>query len=238
MKRFRGRRVWVSRLGQVLARWGLLRSLEQHIVICGFPRAGSTLLHAWLTTAIPHLRAYGREHRALSAAQLYIPGLATVLLTKRPNDIHELEAIRAVYAGSRTQVKFLLTTRDPRAVLVSCHVKKPDYYVSLDRWRETAAAVDRYREDADVFVVPYEDLITTPAAVEARVAAFLGTTLSHGVDTTHTTVPAGFKTTALNGVRPLDPSRVRSWEQPQHAARLADVLTPEVVAYLTRWGYQ
>jgi hypothetical protein len=215
-------------------RWFGLQALEQHVVICGFPRSGSTLLQGWLESALPDATTFGRERSGLLVARRHWPGRHPLLLTKRPGDIDHLESIRRVYEGRRTRVSFIITTRDPRAVLTSKHSASSDYYVSVDRWRAVAKAVERHAQDADVLVVDYAEIVLAPARTEERIATFLGRTLTKRLASAHEALPSGFDGRALNGVRPLDPTRLDTWQAPQHAERLRVVsqACPEIEAYL------
>lgn len=215
---------------------GLFRHrLEHHLVICGLPRSGSTLLQAWLEQAIPDCVGFARERAAAMVVRKDWPGAARRILTKRPDDVLYLEAIREAYQERPAKVSFILTTRDPRAVLVSKHGTDGEYYVDLDRWQRNSEAIERHRSDPDVLVLDYADLVQQPETVTAHVDAFLGIRLTRGLSEAHRAVPAHFEAAALNGVRPIETSRLRSWEQPEHRDRLLQILTPAVCAHVERY---
>ncbi len=219
--------------------WFGLQRLEQHVVICGFPRSGSTLLQGWLESALPNATTFGRERAGLLVARRHWPGRRPLLLTKRPGDIERLDSIRSVYQGRPTRVSFIITTRDPRAVLTSKHSASSNYYVSVDRWRAVAKAVERHANDADVLMVDYAEIVLAPARTEERIATFLGCALTKRLATAHEALPSGFDGRALNGVRPLDPTRLNTWQAPQHAERLRAVsqACPEIATYLMHHDY-
>ena len=219
--------------------WLGLDPFDLHVVVCGFPRSGSTLLQSWLEAALPDAKVFGREKPALATARRLWPGRHRVMLTKRPADVLELEAIRQFYRGRPGGAKFVLTTRDPRAVLTSKHGDSEGYYVSAERWRAVAHAVEKHRADSDVLVVDYADVVLSPQRTQARIAAFLGRELAVPLASAHQTVPAGFDVTALNGVRPLDATRLNAWLSPIHAKRLALIhsVLPELDQYLSSHGY-
>jgi hypothetical protein len=183
---------------------------------------------------------FGRERGATSLLRNLWPGGASVIVSKRPDDVEDIPVIRQAYEGRPARVSFLVLTRDPRAVLVSKHSSSPDYYVSVDRWRRTAAAIEACRQDADVLLVDYADIVTAPERVGAVVSGFLQMPLSVPLQEAPARVPAGFDARALNGVRPLETSRLRSWEDPKHAARMAQLREdcPELEAYLFAHGYE
>jgi hypothetical protein len=233
-KRARAVLAWLSDRGWFRAR------LEHHIIICGFPRSGSTLVQAWLEAALPEALTFGRERAATSLFRNLWPGGASIIVSKRPDDVEDIHTIRAFYRRRPVRLSFLVMTRDPRSILVSKYGTSADYYVTVDRWRRTAAAIEAHREDPDVLVVDYADVVQQPEQVATRVEAFLGLPLAASLRDASSAVRAGFDARALNGVRPLEASRLRSWDDPKHAARLAQVMVecPELVTYLRARGYE
>ena len=216
------------------ALWALTPGEHTQVVICGFPRSGSTLLQSWLEAAVPHAVSFHRERPALRVMRSPFP-FGRWRITKRPHDIHQVGAIRALARRRGIRVRFLVTDRDPRAVLTSRHGESSDYYVSVGRWQADAAAADAQRGRDDVCVVTYKDLIQRPSAVQAQIEWFIGCTAAVSLTGAHKTIPKRFNAVALNGVRPLDPSRLEAWRAPEHAARVAYVTgAPAVVAYLAR----
>ena len=130
----------------MLVDWGWFgcTPLERHVVICGFPRSGSTLLALMIRCCVAHACTYDREVPALRAARTAKRN-HRFMVTKRPKDIFDVDAIRAYYRNKRAKPLFILTVRDPRSVLTSRHVNKNGYYVDISRWRsiwEQIRAID------------------------------------------------------------------------------------------------
>src|SRR5688572_5059753 len=68
-----------------------------HVVICGFPRSGTTLLHLMVQTAIPGILAFRRERFGLRVARMVWPGRHPFMVTKRPADLFWIDEIRQDY---------------------------------------------------------------------------------------------------------------------------------------------
>ncbi len=232
------RRCWVRATDRG---WLGASKLQTHVVVCGFPRSGSTLLQLMIEACVTGVRTYGRERRGLEAARCY-RRTHRIMMTKRPSDIFTIPDLRAYYEGHQATVKFVLLTRDPRAVLTSFHHSSPgEYYVSPERWR----AIYEYWRWAvsadDVLALRYEDLVRHPLLVQNRLTDFIGWTVHHPFEEFHTAVPGRFDTRALNGVRKLDPGNINRWTDPRYAARIAQLLRddlPGLPQSLIELGYE
>jgi len=219
--------------------------LEGHLVICGFPRSGTTLLQLMVQTAVPTVRAFGRERSGLGVAQNHWPkaGQEPYLITKRPDDIFWIDEIRDFYArlGTRTRARFVICVRDPRAVLTSRHeLNKSAYWVSIERWRAIFEHL-RWAEGAtDVHVLDYSDIVTRIADVQQLMTGLMGWPVSASFSDFHKHVPDDFDTKALNGIRSLDPATLRRWSAPEHADRIRYLLNdmPELPERLIEMGYE
>jgi hypothetical protein len=217
--------------------------LDAHLVICGFPRSGTTLLHLMVQTAVPAARSFPQERSGFGVAQSHWPGKVRYLITKRPNDIFWIDEIRGFYAalGTKTRARFVICVRDPRAVLTSRHeVNKADYWVTVERWR---SIYDHYRyatRFADVCVVEFEDLLRRVDTVQRRLTDLVGWTPAFGFEEFHQHVPQNFDTRALNGVRSLDTTTLDRWKRPEDAERIKQLLQemPELPERLIEMGYE
>lgn len=223
--------------------WFGMVPLDLHLVMCGFPRSGTTLLQLMAETAFPEARSFNVERSGLGAAQNDWPGRHPMLITKRPDDIFWIDEIRDAYAwrGTRTRVRFIVSVRDPRAVLTSVHNNDPsNYWVPVDRWRAIYAHLQYVRRSPDVTVVEYRDVVERPSDVQRAVETLCGRRSSRSFDQFHAAVPESFDTRALNGVRPLDTSTLNKWRAPKHRARIQQLLEemPELPDRLVEMGYE
>jgi hypothetical protein len=230
--------------GQVLAvidrGWFGAMPLRTHVVMCGFPRSGTTLLQLMMETAYPRARSFHRERAAMAAVQNTWPGRHAVMMTKRPDDLFWLDEIRERYRGRRPKPLFILSIRDPRAVLTSVHVKKTGYCVSPAKWRAAYEHMLYNLQFDDVVTVEYRDLVEQPLQVQERLATFIGEQPDAPFDKYLASIPGDFDTTALNGVRPLDRTRLAPWRAPEHRERVQALLgeLPELPDRLIEMGYE
>lgn len=220
--------------------WFGLTPLQTHVVICGFPRSGTTLLQLMLETSTPDALAFGRERSGLGVARYTLPGRHPILISKKPNDIFWVDEIRDYYRGRRTQVRFVISLRDPRAVLTSVFVDKPGYCVPSDKWQSVNEHIRYQRQFSDVMLVEYRDVVERPEDLRRQLAGFIGYEKLKRFDQFHTSVPEHFDTRALNGVRPLDRSAFDKWREPRHVPRIRQILSelPELPLYLVDMGYE
>ncbi|MEW4531400.1 sulfotransferase [Maioricimonas sp. JC845] len=217
------------------------RLLRRHIVICGFPRSGSTLLQLMVEACVRDIRTFGRERRGLEMAK-YALCNRPYMMTKRPSDIFLIDELRNFYADRFADVRFVLLTRDPRAILTSFHKSRPgEYYVSPERWRAMYSHWQWACQQPETIAVRYEDLISNPDAVEHQLTSFLTWRVTRPFRDYHTAVPHGFETIALNGLRELDQSNLSRWQKPRYRDRLRALLEkelPELPQALIEMGYE
>ncbi len=224
-----------------------LQPLQKHVVVCGFPRAGSTLLQLMAQSCVDDVLTFSGEVEALWAAR-HANRRQRFLLTKLPSDAEQVDAIRAYYRRHPGDARFVFTLRDPRDVLTSTHKGYPDargYYVSPERWRQVYELMQRYQHDRDVTILRYEALITQPGQVEQQMADAIGWTVTHAFARFHEVAAQrvardSMTEGALGGLRPLDASGLRRWRQPQHAERLRELLSalPDLPQILVELGYE
>ena len=219
--------------------------LQGHLVICGFPRAGTTLLQLMVQTAVPSARSFVRERSGLGVAQNHWPrsGQQPYLVTKRPDDIFWIDEIRDFYArlGTRTRVRFVICVRDPRAVLTSRHeLNKSEYWVSVERWRAIYEQLRWAEGSTDVCVVDFSDIVARVSMVQQQLTGLMGWAVSSDFNDFHKHVPEDFDTKALNGIRSLDTGTLRRWSQPDHADRMRSLLRemPELPERVMEMGYE
>jgi hypothetical protein len=92
------------------------------------------------------------------------------LAEKTPRHILHLDLIRRIVPGAR----FLVMVRDGRDVAASYIRRSGTAKVGRRRWLNENRYVLAAREDPDVTVLRYEDLIATPEASLRRVCGFAG----------------------------------------------------------------
>lgn len=220
--------------------------LDTHLVVCGFPRAGTTLVDLVVRHCVADVWGWPEE----------VPGLLAAvdanrdhrfMCTKDPRDVHRLDALRGHYASNPGRLHAVVVVRDPRDVLTSTHDGYPPsrgYYCEPDRWRRVWRAVRGVEDDADVTLVRYEDLVRRPEVVQEALTATLGWDLRRPFARYHEGVVEeathldAMTRGALGGLRPLDDSSIGRWRDPLHAARLrrCRAILPELGEAVARFG--
>jgi hypothetical protein len=230
----------IAALSAIDRGWFGLRPLQTHVVICGFPRSGSTLLLLMAEACVADARIFGKQVDALAAAKQSLRN-HPIMITKTPHDLFFADEIRNYYADRKAKARFIITVRDPRAVLTSINRGRDnDYGLAPERWSSYYEHVQHVTASEDAVVVKYEDLVRRPDEVQGRLTQFIGWNCTCPFDQFHTRVPANFDVRFLNGLRPLDPNTIQSWRHERNRARLQQVLRelPELPDRLIEMGYE
>ena len=232
-----------------------LTPLQTHILICGFPASGTTLLQLLLENGLPQARRFGREVGGWRAAT-YAWRNHPLVISKVPHDLFRLEPLRAFYAKRRADLRVLLMLRDPRDLLTArrpqtgrgtggCGRHRGDgqtdgYCITPEQWRRYWVAFSRHRHQPDAWVVRYEDLVTDLATEQRRIEAFVGQRMAVAFADGLTVDRPDFDATALGRRRPVEVGRIGRWRDPAHAARLTAVLhqLPELPGAVVDLGYE
>lgn len=228
--------------------WFGLTQLQKHIIICGSPRSGTTLLQLIIDCCVADVDTFPVEVHALFAAD-HAERRRPFLVTKMPDDIVRVPEIRARYRSLVGEPHFVAMFRDPRAVLTSIHKAYPasrGYYVSIERWRDVRDRIEHIKGDPDVTLVRYEDLVRDPDRVQETLAERIGWTVRHPFSHYYEIAAArglerdSMTEGALGGMRPLDTASVDAWRRPEHAGRLQRILEeiPQLPDDLITMGYE
>jgi len=213
---------------------------KQHIVICGFPRAGSSLLQLMIENCLPNCQAFGREVSALDAASAPFSS-HSIMLSKRPNDIFQIADIKKYYEKLDTNVQFLVTIRDARDVLVSKHQGVDGYYVDCQRWKKIANQIDSMRDDEAALVIKFEDLVRSTGDVQKRIVQFTRIEFKGEFERFFEEEQRQCDVMrAINGLRPPDPAAIGKWRSDDHLNRMK-LITDEIRnlgQWLVKWEYE
>jgi len=212
-----------------------VRRQRTHVLICGFPRSGTSLLFNMMAATLPGYRRDKFER--------YAPNRLHRLgdyITKAPMDVFHVRKLDRLNIN-RKKLAILVVVRDVRDVLSSRHPVIPDeFFIGFDHswWpnRETPGGwtfsapgiveifdeMMRIRERSDVMFVKYEDLVLEPDIVQQHIAerfALPITGLFAEYDTITSKHPylyegrhkAQDESLALEG-KPLTTTRVQRWK--------------------------
>ena len=212
-----------------------------HIVICGYPRSGSTLLYNMLRATVLSYLFFDREVPALKALG------ASPRITKNPNDVFE-----AVEIARRAGARFIVTLRDPRAVLVSRHAHGGGgYKINWDFGLKTAhrrgvvgtnqGLIERHLALAQVpdpVRVKYEDLVSDPGGTQERLQGAFGFRYAGRFADFHKADIPPLLGHQLNGVRPPETSRIASWRRHPERIRAQFTACTKLFDLLIEHGYE
>jgi hypothetical protein len=217
-----------------------LTPLRKHVLICGFPRSGTTLLQLMLENGLPEALRFGRETAGWRAAT-YCWRNHEKVITKVPHDVFRLAPLRRFYSKRDVELKTILMLRDPRDVLTSRRKTggPRGYVVSSERWRKYYEAFKRHQQDPDVIVVRYECLVENVGNEQSRLETFTGETMAVPFCHFNEVERPDFDTSTLNGLRPIEQTLIARWAAPDHSDRIRQVLAelPELPKALIDLGY-
>ncbi|MCF6175979.1 MAG: sulfotransferase domain-containing protein [Victivallaceae bacterium] len=215
--------------------------LEYHIHICGYSRAGTTLLQIMLEFAYPESRHFGREISGRWAA-IRAKRNHKMMISKKPKDIFRLHQLINFYKDRQAALKPIILIRDPRDVLTSSHVITTDrpYHVPIERWQHEQPFIRYYMNDPDVLLIRYEDLTSDTAKTQQQIEEFIGEKSKRNFADFYKEQRDDFDTRHLNGVRPVDSNTIARWQRPEHAERIKEILreAPELLDELIAIGYE
>jgi len=237
-----------------------------HIVICGFPRSGTSLLYNMLCSTVEGFGFDCYEQRSAKTIRLYENHAS-----KMPLDIFSVDWIlRNNIHGKR--VVFLIMLRDIRDVVVSIHANVPDrYFIGYEGgykpdgqypdyqitfthpglgeiFREVLRLRDS-RPDSVLFV-RYEELARNPERVQQLLGERLGLTFAAAFAEFHER-PSRLGIRYEGGVAAIEPLLVRCkdevttgriglWRKPEHRERIISQFRsyPGLFQILREFGYE
>ena len=221
--------------------WFGLTPLHTHVVVCGFPRSGSTLLLLIIESCIANVKTFGQERPAMGWHVQNELRNHPFLVSKKPDDILRIPELREFYSERKAKLQLVLTLRDPRAVLTSFHNRvKNDYYVSPERWCNTFNHFKMVSGSEDSVTIRYEDLINDPGSIQNQLSQLVGWDVKLPFEDFHSQASEKFKGEALNNLRPLDKSTLEKWRQPKHRDRIRTLLKeiPKLPEILIELSYE
>jgi hypothetical protein len=221
--------------------------MNKHIVICGFPRSGSTLLLQMLIHSVKNYDIPDREFRAAN----YLCENDNCI-TKRPGDIFEIDNIL-----NNKSVEIIITTRDVRNIITSFLLSpvKSDptdvYFIGYDSVsrphpkadncgiKHYYEAINYVKSKYDIYEIKYEELVTNPEKIQKDMQVRFGFEYKGKFADFYKRENINEATDLmLNGLRPLDPTRLYGWKK--HKGRIVEQFTkfPELFDILIEQGYE
>lgn len=213
--------------------------MEKPVVICGFPRSGSTLFYNALRSTVTNYRFFDKEQQALQIPKKYN------FVSKRPKDCYNVKEIKEKF-----NPYFIFMVRDPRDVITSVHAHSEGQYkvgaeYSLKTGKKgvcgkTEGMLSYWKAlknmpEYTIFIY-YEELVTDPDKVQndlKKIFKYNGKFTDF-----HTKQIPPRLAHPLNGVRPISDSNIGRWVN--HQKRVKDQFTkyPSMFKMLIELGYE
>lgn len=155
---------------------------QSHVVICGFPRSGTSLLYNMISSTIKGFKLTEFEKYFIH----YIHKIGNYI-TKAPIDILHLKHIDKLNINNK-KIIILIVVRDIRDVITSRHPIHPDeFFIGYDHswwpqdrefstWSydapgviEIHRAIQEVMGRTDAMLIRYEELVKNPEAVQENI---------------------------------------------------------------------
>lgn len=243
----------------------LLLPRKRQIVICGYPRGGTSLLYNMVSSTIAGFVCEEFERTCLETIRANENGVS-----KRPLDVFVVHKLPRSNVH-RKRLAVIVVIRDIRDVITSVHPNVPhDHFIGYEASYEVGATypyspalhypgVGEYHEtiqqilqnpDIDTILVRYEDLVDDPDGVQRVLAGRLGCRFRRRFSEFH--LHSARHAYKYEGSRKaVDPSLVREnqavsgarvgkWRSPRHAQRIRQEFSahPELFDILQADGYE
>lgn len=226
----------------------------RHIIVCGYPRSGTTMFYNMMCSSVRGYTAFDKEVAAAKVIGLE----KSNVMSKSPLDLFKLDHIlRANNLGK--QILLLILIRDIRSIITSYNIAVPDdYFVAYDLSYSpdhmgntpynapgiipTADAIKKAVKHPGFqsIIVRYEDLLSNPRAQQEKIRDATGIAFTGRFEDFHKRPTPEGLTRQLNGRRPLDMSRLDAWKADEHSQRIRSQFTrcPALFDLLIEHGYE
>lgn len=157
---------------------------HKQLVICGYPRSGTSLLYNMISSTLP-----GFKFESFENYYIYRIHRVGNIATKAPMDIFHVRDIDS-YNTNKKKMIILVLIRDIRDIITSKHPMIPNEFFighdhswwpqdpSFEEWKYDAPGViDIYKEinaiksRPDVHLVRYEELVNAPHTVQSTISS-------------------------------------------------------------------
>lgn len=192
-------------------RYSWEKDLPRHIVVCGVPRSGTTLLYAMLRSCVDDSQSWrdemcGLDPRVVTAKR------ATYVISKDPYDVFNIPRLRRVLHN----VRFIVTWREPKAVLASSLHGK--YWVSPEDYIRWMKAIQGNFPAPDCALVTFDRILRHTDRVEEDLKAWLGFETRAAFKEFYKVAPDEDRDQPH--VRPLDLAVEEKWKKPENRAHV------------------
>jgi hypothetical protein len=162
----------------------------------------------WFTAPTPLSKLRAKKAiKFISRSIRDYPG--KIVVEKTPRHVFRIPEIAGLLPGT----KFIVTVRDPRALVASLTRRFHDYETAVRRALGDYSAVNQIRRRSDVMLVRYEDLTERFLEIYREIALFLGFTPRENPIEFHKRAPDWFRARRL-GPRVHNERRRQQMQQP------------------------
>lgn len=211
--------------------------MNKKIFITGLPRSGTTML-LFMCTYFNDVHVY--TSREVHPFQFFNQSIKNFprTMAKEPYGLYHTTGREYTFKQMiERNYKIIVCLRDPRDVLVSKHKNDMSRYWVEPVWIERCLNdLLPLKEHPNIIIIKYEDLVLNPKVEMERLSQFLGLTLREGYLNFHTH-PDTKKWNSLGQIRAVEPSRVKNWQNPEHAERLKKDLNSRIISLMKEFGY-
>lgn len=150
----------------------------------------------------------------------------------------DVELLRA-----HPEIKVIWMVRNPLDVLTSYHPDQPDkFYMPPLKVLKCLELYQRFRQEPQVLSVHYEELVSNPRAVQARIAGAFQVELLRNFTEGYKYFPKFCQNVrAMHSIRPIDADGVQKWKSnPRYREYLQQTLAehPALVSIARECGYE
>jgi hypothetical protein len=254
---------WFWRIRYVIDR--LCSRKFKQIVICGYPRGGTSLLYNMICTSVNGF--YYDEFESLSIERIHRYGN---YITKSPVDILNIAALGELNKFDK-EIYVLIVVRDIRDVITSKHPMLPnEFFIGYDNsWWPSQNDFSRWVYDGpgvvdidnaikesekntgiNIVKIKYEQIIFDVDGLQKDLESLMGISFARPMRLFFESkskmaykYEGQFKANDLSLVledKPINTSRAGKWKKPEYEKRVRDQFTkcPELFDILIRDGYE
>lgn len=213
----------------------------RHILVTGFPRSGTTMFYNMLRSSVEGFIALDNE----IGSHAVIGQDPRSIISKRPLDIFTIDETYKANTYNKT-IDTIVLVRDIRSIITSVHKSVPDdYFIGYDfQYHVPTEGGEAQRTNPGVIptfqaignfvssklpgnkiVLRYEDVVINTAVLQEQVGNQLNLKFNRQFDEFHKADIPPALADPMNGIAPLDSSRISKWKNPEHRERIKQQFT-------------
>jgi len=243
--------------------WLVFRKKYKQLIVCGYPRSGTSLIYNMLSTSLEGFKF--NKFEILSIYRIHRLGN---IATKSPMDIFNINNLLDINIHKKELIVIIMI-RDIRDIITSKHPLFPDeYFIGYDHswWPQDANfnewdydgegikaiydEINRLSGETNVKIIRYENLIAKPDEIQEELRKEFGLCFSAKFSDFYKnqdriaysykdkTAPKNANLVREN--KKVDQTRKGKWKQKEHRQRIWEQFNrfPEMMNILISYGYE